>query len=126
MTNAAIPLDVETYLAAVQSAAKEALIRLRGQIIAAAQEVTEGINYGVPAFKYRGRPLVSYGAGKAHCSFYVQSPNLLAALGSELAGYDTLKGTVRFKVDQTLPDSLVRAAVQGRMQEIDDAMGRPA
>ena len=81
----------------------------------------EGIGYGVPAFKYRGRPLVSFGAGKNHCSFYVQSPAVLEAHRGKLAGYDTSKGTIRFPPDRPLPAELVATLVQARVAETDAA-----
>ena len=86
----------------------------------------EGIGYGVPAFKYRGRPLVSFGAAKSHCAFYVQSPAVMDAHKDDLAGYDTSKGTIRFVPDTPLPDELVTKLVRARMAETrrcDEALG---
>ena len=83
----------------------------------------EGIGYGVPAFRYRGRPLVSFGAGKAHCSFYVQSPAVMETYRDELAGYDTAKGTIRFTPGTPLPARLVTKLVEARIAETDAAAG---
>jgi uncharacterized protein YdhG (YjbR/CyaY superfamily) len=69
----------------------------------------------------RGRPLVSFGAGKNHCAFYVQSPAVMEAHADELAGHDTSKGTVRFQSDSPLPPDLVTALVRARMAETDVA-----
>ena len=71
----------------------------------------------MPAFKLRGRPLVSYGAGKDHCSFYVQSPPVMEAHATELAGYRTSKGTVHFAPSDPLPSELVATLVQARIAE---------
>ena len=75
----------------------------------------EGIGYGVPAFKYRSRPLVSFGAGKQHCSFYVQSPAVLDAHRDELAGYkdEMLKGTLPLHAGQAAARSTGHDARQG-------------
>jgi uncharacterized protein YdhG (YjbR/CyaY superfamily) len=67
-------VEVDAFLAALPVEARTALRRLREVIASAAPEAVEAIAYGVPAFKYRGRPLVSFGAGKGHCAFYVQVP----------------------------------------------------
>lgn len=49
--------DVENFLAGVPAEQRSALERLRAQVRAAAPEAIEMISYGVPAFKYKGRPL---------------------------------------------------------------------
>jgi uncharacterized protein YdhG (YjbR/CyaY superfamily) len=90
----------------------------------AAPDAVETIAYGVPAFKYRGRPLVSYGAGKDHLSFYVQSPAVMTAHEAELEGYDTAKGTVRFQPGAPLPAPLVQSLVRARIAETDAAAKR--
>jgi uncharacterized protein YdhG (YjbR/CyaY superfamily) len=112
-------VDVDAFLAALPPEMRAALENLRRAIRAAAPGAEESINYGVPAFKYRGRPLVSFGAAKSHCSFYVQSPAVMEAHRDELAPYDTSKGTVHFAPDAPLPDALVAKLVRARMAETD-------
>lgn len=113
--------EVDAVLAGLPPETREALEELRRTIAAAAPDAVEGIGYGVPAFRYRGRPLVSFGAGKRHCSFYVQSPAVLDAHREELAGYETSKGTIRFAPDEPLPAALVTTLVRARMAETDAA-----
>lgn len=111
--------EVDAFLAALPEDAQMALERLRQTIRAAAPTAVETISYGVPAFKYRGRPLVSFGAGKAHCAFYVQSPAVMDSHAAELASYDTSKGTVRFSPGEPLPSALVTKLVEARIAETD-------
>ena len=117
-------VEIDAFLARLPHEVREALEQLRRTIATAAPDAVEGIGYGVPAFKYRGRPLVSFGAGKNHCSFYVQSPAVMDAHGDELAGYDTTKGTIRFAADKPLPARLVTKLVKARIAEIDGAAGK--
>lgn len=112
------PPEVEAFLARLTPERRAALEDLRQKIGAVAPEATEGIGYGVPAFKLRGRPLVSYGAGKQHCSFYVQSPAAMEAYAEQLAGYRTSKGTVHFLPDAPLPQDLVTSLVLARIAEL--------
>jgi uncharacterized protein YdhG (YjbR/CyaY superfamily) len=113
--------EIDAFLAGLPEDVRAALEDLRRTIATAAPDAVEGIGYGVPAFKYRGRPLVSFGAAKEHCSFYVQSPAVLDAHRDELAGYDTAKGTIRFTPDKPLAASLVTTLVKARMAETDVA-----
>ena len=111
--------DVDEFLAQLPPDMQAVLQQLRETIRRAAPNAEERVGYGVPAFYYKKRPLVSYAAGKNHCSFYVQSPAVMEAHRSELAGYDTAKGTVRFQADAPLPASLVETLVKARMAETD-------
>jgi uncharacterized protein YdhG (YjbR/CyaY superfamily) len=113
--------EIDAFLARYSEETRAALEALRRTIARAAPEAVEGIGYGIPAFRYRGRPLVSFGAGKneRHCSFYVQSPAVMEAHRDELAGYDTSKGTIHFQPDKPLPARLVTKLVKARMAETD-------
>jgi len=106
---------VDEYLAGVPDDMRSALEQLR-TIKGAAPQAEEGLSYSVPAYKYRG-VLVSFGAAKNHCAFYVQSPALMDAHADELKGYDTAKGTIRFKPNEPLPAELVTMLVKARIAE---------
>ena len=108
---------IDEFLASVPEDQRAALQQLRATIHAAQPGLEEAISYGVPAFKYKGKPFVSMGAAKAHCAFYVQSPTVMDAHAAELAGYDTAKGTVRFRSDEPLPAELVTKLVRARVAE---------
>jgi uncharacterized protein YdhG (YjbR/CyaY superfamily) len=107
---------VETYFASMPERMREALLDLRKTIRAAAPEATEVMSYGVPTFKYQGS-LVSMGAAKNHCAFYVMSPAVMEAHSEELKAYDTSKGTIRFSPDDPLPDELVTKLVKARIAQ---------
>lgn len=116
--------EIDAYLANIPDDMRDALEALRQQIRAAAPEAVEAMSYGAPAFRYRDRPLVAYGAARSHCSFYVMSPAAMEAIHDELTGYDTSKGTIRFMPDALLPDDLVTKLVKARMAETDAAATR--
>jgi uncharacterized protein YdhG (YjbR/CyaY superfamily) len=115
--------EIDAFLAALPEETRSALEALRRVIAAAAPGAVETISYGVPSFKYRGRPLVSFGSGKNHCAFYVQSPAEMDAHRDELASYDTSKGTVRFTPDTPLPQALVTKLIHARIAETDTVKG---
>ena len=54
-----------------------------------------------------------HGAAANHCAFYPGS--VIRVLKSELQGYDTSKGTLRFPAEKPLPATLVRKLVKLRM-----------
>jgi uncharacterized protein YdhG (YjbR/CyaY superfamily) len=124
LTAAEASARIDALLAALPAAQAAALGALRETIAGAAPEATEGISYGAPAFRYRGRPLVAYAAAKAHCSFFPMSPGVLDAFRDQLTDFDTAKGTIRFAPDRPLPPDLVGRIVRARVAELDEAAGR--
>lgn len=109
--------NVEAYLAKVPEPARTTLEKLRATIRAAApKDATEEINYGMPAFRYKGG-LVGYAAFKQHCSFFPMSASLLDDFADELKGYRTSKGTLQFPQDKPLPAALVKKMVKARVQQ---------
>jgi uncharacterized protein YdhG (YjbR/CyaY superfamily) len=109
--------EVEAYLAGVPEAFRGALEELRATIRKAAPaEATEGLSYGMPAFRYKGA-LVAYAAFKAHCSFFPMSGRLIEEMGDELKGYSLSKGTIRFEAGKPLPTALVRKIVKARVAQ---------
>lgn len=111
--------DVDEYLARLPKDARAALEHLRKTIQSAAPTAVDTISYGMPAFKYRGHPLVGYAAFSGHCSFFPMSPAVVEAHKGDLEGYKTAKGTIQFTIDRPLPASLVKKIVKARMKEND-------
>jgi uncharacterized protein YdhG (YjbR/CyaY superfamily) len=113
--------EIEAWFARLPDDQRAALEALRETIRTAAPGAIETMGYGVPAFHYRGRALVSYGAAKQHCALYVQSVAVMDAHATELAAHPTSKGAVRFQPDAPLPTALVTSLVQARMAEVEAA-----
>jgi uncharacterized protein YdhG (YjbR/CyaY superfamily) len=109
--------DVDKYLAAVPEPARATLNKIREMIRSALPpEATEGISYGMPAFKHNG-PVAGYAAFPGHCGYFVMSGTLLDSFKNELKGYPTTKGGIQFPVDKPLPEALVKKLVKARMAQ---------
>ena len=114
------PASVDAYLSELPDAARETLEALRRTIKAAAPDAVELIAYGMPGFKYRGKPLVYYAALKNHCALYG-----LDSQRAERAGYDTSqKGTIRFPPDAPPPEPFVKELLRLRIAAIEGASGK--
>lgn len=108
---------VDAYLAKVPEPARTTLEKLRATIRSVVPaETTEGISYGMPAFRYKGG-LVAYAAFKQHCSFFPMQASLIDDMKEELKNYRTSKGTLQFPLDKPLPASLVKKMVKARIAE---------
>jgi uncharacterized protein YdhG (YjbR/CyaY superfamily) len=108
---------VEAYLAKVPEPARTTLQKVRATIRSAVpKEATEGLSYGMPAFRYKGA-LVAYAAFKDHCSFFPMQASLIDQMKDELKNYRTAKGTLQFPQDKPLPASLLKKMVKLRVSE---------
>ncbi|HLO36629.1 MAG TPA: DUF1801 domain-containing protein [Candidatus Deferrimicrobium sp.] len=116
--------EIDAWFARLPADQRTALLALWRTVARSAPDAVETIGYAVPAFHYRGRALVSVGAARNHCSLFVQSPAVIEAHATELAGYPTSKGAVRFRPEAPLPEDLVTMLVRARMAEVDAALAR--
>jgi uncharacterized protein YdhG (YjbR/CyaY superfamily) len=108
---------VEAYLAKVPEPARTTLQKVRATIRSVVPaEATEGLSYGMPAFRYKGA-LVAYAAFKDHCSFFPMQSSLLDEMKDELKIYRTSKGTLQFPQDEPLPAALLKKMVKLRVAE---------
>src|SRR5688572_25626649 len=84
------------YLKALPPDVRKIVAGMLKTIHATAPQATEVFSYGIPGFRFEGKPLLWCAAWKAHVSLYPAGPRLLDALGIDPAQYETSKGTVRF------------------------------
>jgi uncharacterized protein YdhG (YjbR/CyaY superfamily) len=112
------PKNTDEYLARVPEPARGTLKKIRAAIRSAVPtEATEGISYGMPAFKHKG-VLVWFAAFSKHCSLF-PTASVIEAFKSELKGFTLSKGTIQFPVDKPIPAALVRKLVKARVAQIE-------
>jgi uncharacterized protein YdhG (YjbR/CyaY superfamily) len=111
----------DDYFASVPEPQKSELERIRRLVRRAVPEAEEATSYGMPAFKYNQRPLLGFKASKNHLSVFPFSPEAVDAAREALAGFDLSKGTVRFTVEQPLPDAALEQLLRHRLGEIEHA-----
>ncbi len=101
---------VDQYLAESDPQHTERLTEVRELIRGLLPDATERISYGMPGYYDGTRPLVYFAGQKGHLGFY-PTPSAVEAFQSELTGYSTSKGCVRFPWDKPLPRELIRRMV---------------
>ena len=80
-------------------------------------EAEQGVSYGVPAFRVRGKVVAGFAAFKNHLSYLPHSGSVFPQLRDDLSTYKTSSGALRFPVDEPLPKHLVEKLVATRMME---------
>jgi uncharacterized protein YdhG (YjbR/CyaY superfamily) len=107
--------SVDEYFAGIPEPARSTLNKVRAAIRSAAPpEATEAISYGIPAVKYKGRPLVWFAAFSDHCSLF-PTASVIEMFKDELKGFATSKGTIHFPTDKPLSATLVKKLVKARV-----------
>lgn len=112
------------YIASLDGAARDAVEHVRTRALELVPDAEEGVSYGMAALRYRGSPLVSARATAKHIGLYPFSPPAIEALGPDLAGFSTSKGTVRFAPEHPLPDDVLDRIILFRRDEIDAMRAR--
>lgn len=92
--------------------------RLQSMVRELAPEAEETVSYAMPAYKFKGQPLVYFGIFKDHMSYFPASGSATAELGDKLAPWKTAKGTLQFTLDNPVPDDILRDMIRYRLSEI--------
>ena len=92
---------------------------MRASILRARPDAEQCLSYGVPGFRVGGTVVAGFAAAKKHLSYFPHSGSVLERIASELEGYGWSKGTLRFPVDQPLPDALVERLLTERISMIE-------
>ena len=109
--------EIDHYLDALGEPKRTTLARLRQTILDVIPEAEQGISYGLPAFKVRGKTIAGFAAFKHHLSYLPHSGSVFPQLKDELKGYTTSSGALRFDIDQPLPAPLVSKLIAVRLQQ---------
>ncbi|UPZ36458.1 DUF1801 domain-containing protein [Sphingobacterium sp. PCS056] len=108
---------VDEYIASFPHDVQQILSQVRKTILAHAPDATEGIAYGMPAYKLKGKPLVYFGSYQKHIGFYA-TPTGHEQFEDQLAPYKQGKGSVQFPLKQQIPYELIVKMVEYRVAEI--------
>ncbi len=109
--------EIDQYLDALAEPKRTTLARLRETVLDILPEAEQGISYGVPAFRVRGKTIAGFAAFKSHLSYLPHSGSVFAQLKDELRGYSASSGALRFGIDQPLPVPLVEKLIAVRLQQ---------
>jgi uncharacterized protein YdhG (YjbR/CyaY superfamily) len=113
--------DVDAYISAFPSKTQHALEVLRSCIWASAPNLSELINYGIPAFALvpngkRDQQVMIAGFAN-HVGFY-PSPIVIEAFSTQLSKYRSAKGSVQFPLDTPIPKQLITKMVKYKLSTL--------
>ena len=109
--------EVDRYLDALEEPKRATLAQLRQTILDLLPAADQGMSYGVPAFKVRGKTIAGFAAFTHHLSYLPHSGSVFPQLKDELEGYICSSGALRFGIGEPLPVSLVEKLIAVRLQQ---------
>lgn len=110
--------EIDELLAKLPADQKRVLEQIRKLVIKTVPDATEGVSYGMPGFKYKGKYLVAYWGFKDHMSIF-PGAGAIDHFAKELSGYVVSKGTIQFTENTMLPDSLIIDILRHRVKDIE-------
>lgn len=93
------PQEVQVILEKIRSIAKSHL-----------PSGVEAIRYGIPTIQLGGKNVIHFGGYPHHVAIYPASDGMIEAV-PELGRYRSGKGTLQFKLNETMPYSLMTKAI---------------
>jgi len=108
--------NVDHYISGFPAEVQAILLHIRVIIKESAPEAAENMAYGMPAYKFNGKPLVYFACFKHHIGFYA-TPSGHQQFSAELAHFQQGKGSVQFPLDKPVPFDLIKRMVEFRVRE---------
>lgn len=110
--------NVDEAIAELPPAQAEALRRVVDIARSLAPDAVDGMSYGMPALRVSGRPYVAVIAAAKHLALFPFSPAAIDLVRDDLDGFSLSKGTIRFAVDNPIPDEVLDRLLRARLAEI--------
>lgn len=112
--------NIDEYILLFPINVQEKLLELRKAIHSQVPDLEEYIGYQMPAFKYKGKPLVYFAGYKKHIGFYPGAEGIKNfEKDFEEKNYKFSKGAVQFPIEEEVPLDLIHRIVAFRIQEIE-------
>ncbi len=111
---------IDEYILLFPEDVQKKLYDLRRTIHDQHSGIEEYIGYQMPAFRYKGKPLVYFAAYKKHIGLYPEAEAIVRFENDFIKRkYKFSKGAVQFPINEGLPSELIISIVQFRIKEIN-------
>ena len=109
--------NVAEYISQYSEIIQQYLLNIRSIVLMAVPDAKESIAYSMPAYTYRGRPLLYFAAFKSHIGLYA-TPSAHEYFAEELSHYKQGKGSVQFPLNKPMPYDLIQKMVEYKKEWI--------
>lgn len=107
---------VDDYMRNVEPAMRAEMERIRSIALSMLPGAVETISYGMPTIKFKDKSIIGFDAHKNHVGIYPFSGSVISEI-EELDKYAQTKGALREKLDDPLPDELIKKIIEVRLNK---------
>jgi uncharacterized protein YdhG (YjbR/CyaY superfamily) len=111
---------VDDYIRTLTSAQQFEFNRIKSIVEDVVPTVVQGTSYAMPAFMYKGKPLLSIKVNKKFLSLYPFSGKVIDKLREQLDGFELTAGSVHFSLEKPVPEGVLREMLTERIGEIGE------
>lgn len=108
---------IDEYVATLSGQEKSIIEHKNNIVRAMVPTATEETYYGMAAFKYKGKGLISILANKNFMSVYPYGN--LERLGLDFSSFETTKGSIHFSPEKPISDELLKEILVARISQIE-------
>ena len=98
--------EIKEYISKFPKKTQNILNKIRKLILSTDKKIIESISYGMPAYKFKKKPVMYFAAYENHIGIYA-TPNAHEAFKKELSEYKQGKGSVQFPLEREIPYNLI-------------------
>ncbi len=98
--------EIKEYISRFPKKTQSILNKIRKLILSADKNIIESISYGMPAYKFKKKPVMYFAAYENHIGIYA-TPNAHEEFKKELSEYKQGKGSVQFPLEREIPYGLI-------------------
>jgi len=112
--------NIDEYILLFPAEVQEKLLELRKAIHSQVPDLEEYIGYQMPAFRYKGKPMIYFAGYKKHIGFY-PGPEGISNFEADFKErkYKFSKGAVQFPITEDLPLDLINKMLLFKMTETE-------
>ncbi len=112
--------NIDEYILLFPIEVQEKLLVLRKAVHSHVANLEEYIGYQMPAFRYKGKPLIYFAGYKKHIGFYPGAEGIRNfEKDFEERQYKYSKGAVQFPLTEDLPYDLIRKIILFKVEEAE-------
>jgi uncharacterized protein YdhG (YjbR/CyaY superfamily) len=108
---------IDDYLLTLTGKERQIITHMCAVVRETTPDATEEMSYAMPAFKYKGKGLISIISNKKFMSIYPFET--VATLGLDLSAYECTSGSIHFASDKPVSDELLKDIVNARKRQIE-------
>lgn len=109
--------EIDQFIDKFPTEVKDRLLKIRDLVKKLVPEAEEAMGYGVPSFKFNGKPLIYYAAFAKHIGIY-PVPEAEGELLAKIKKYQTGKGTMQFLHNEPMPYDFIEKIIKLRVEQL--------